>query len=195
MTVRIRRCSLRQWLSSAVNKVDSSLLPSFNRMRYSLLAVYNTCKNILLGDVYVLLSYCMEVTNFACDKIYPMRVFALQQSEWKRYITNGHLRGDQKRRGRCPPEIIQGRIFGEECPFPTVSIFNFIHHRNDRENNFKKKDKTSRSKHKQAHCNDKATCYRYLQNKLAEERYLARNLWLRDLTRVLGNSKSNEARQ
>ena len=61
-------------------------------------------------------------------------------------------------------------------------IFNFIHHRNDKENNFKTKDKTSRSKHKQAHCNDKATCYTYLQNKLAEERYLARNLWLRDLT-------------
>ena len=59
----------------------------------------------------------------------------------------------------------------------------------------KQKDKTSRSKHKQAHSNDKATCYTYLQNKLAEERYLARNLWLRDLTRVLGNSKSNEARQ
>jgi len=39
-------------------------------------------------------------------------------------------------------------------------------------NNLKKKDKTSRSKHKQAHCNDKATCYTYLQNKLAEERYL-----------------------
>ena len=54
--------------------------------------------------------------------------------------------------------------------------------------------KTSKSKHKLAQCNDKINGYTYLQNKLAQERYLTTNFWLRDFTRVLGNSKSNKVR-
>ena len=71
------------------------------------------------------------------------------------------------------------------------NIFNFIHHRNDRRNVWK----TSKSKHKLAQCSDKINGYTYLQNKLAQERYLTTNFWLRDFTRVLGNSKSNKVRQ
>ena len=60
------------------------------------------------------------------------------------------------------------------------------------EETFKKEKKTSKSKHKLAQCTDKTNGYTYLQNKLARERYLTTNFWLRDFTRVLGNSKSNK---